>query len=64
MSKPKKMPLIGSLLWPSEVCGQINKIIKQILNLFVVTISIGVADDQIDILAVNFFIFFKINLKE
>lgn len=53
MSKPKRMPLIGYLLWPAEECGQINPLIKKILNLFVISISIGMPDDKIDVLAVS-----------
>lgn len=53
MSKPKKMPLIGYLLWPREECGQINLLIKNILNLFVISISIGIPANKIDILSVS-----------
>lgn len=53
MSKPKKMPLIGFLLWPAEECGQINTLVKQILNLFVICIDIGIPSDKIDILSVR-----------
>lgn len=53
MSKPKKMPLIGYFLWPAEECGQINAQVKRILNLFVICISIGIADDKVNILAVS-----------
>lgn len=56
MSKPKKMPLIGYFLWPAEECGQINSLVKQILNLFVICIHIGVPDEKVDILAVSVFI--------
>lgn len=53
MSKPKKMPLIGYFLWPAEACGQINALIKKILNLFVISISIGMPTEKVDILSVS-----------
>lgn len=46
-------PLIAHLLWKGKDCGEMNVIIRNILELFMTCLWIDFPDDKIDILAVS-----------
>lgn len=53
MSNSSNCPLIAHLLWKGQDCGEMNKIIRDVLNLFTMAVWIDFPEDKTDVLAVS-----------